>query len=62
MLARVNDDLKRLGIAFHLSDVKGPVMDRLRTTRFPAELTGSIFFSTDIAMRDLKEPVKERDI
>ena len=55
MLERVNDDLERLGIQFHLSDVKGPVMDRLNTTRFPDQLTGSIFFSTDLAMRGFEE-------
>ena len=55
MLTRVNDNLERLGIRFHLSEVKGPVMDQLKTTHFPARLTGSIFFTTDQAMRDLKE-------
>jgi SulP family sulfate permease len=54
MLQRVNDNLSRLGIRFHLSDVKGTVMDRLQRTRFAEQLTGSIFFSTDVAMRDLE--------
>jgi SulP family sulfate permease len=54
MLQRVNNNLSRLGIRFHLSDVKGHVMDRLEKTRFAEQLTGSIFFSTDLAMRDLE--------
>jgi SulP family sulfate permease len=54
MLQRVNDNLSRMGIRFHLSDVKGSVMDRLKKTRFAEQLTGSIFFSTDLAMRDLE--------
>ena len=59
MLQRVNDNLSRMGIRFHLSDVKGSVMDRLKKTRFAEQLTGSIFFSTDLAMRDLEARSRE---
>jgi len=31
------------------------VMDQLQATEFIAELTGSVFFSTDQAMRDLAQ-------
>lgn len=53
MLARINQTFEAMGIKLHLSEVKGPVMDRLQITEFISELTGSIFFSTDQAMRDL---------
>jgi len=33
--------------------VKGNVMDRLRDTDFINHMRGEIFFSTDIAMREL---------
>jgi SulP family sulfate permease len=42
-----------MGIKLHLSEVKGPVMDQLQITDLITELTGSIFFSTDQAVRDL---------
>ena len=55
MLSRVNQNLARMHITLHLSEVKGPVMDQLEATEFLAALTGSVFFSTDQAMRDLAE-------
>jgi len=41
----INHRLKALGIRFHLSEVKGPVMDRLKRTEFLDELTGRVFLS-----------------
>lgn len=41
----INDRLKQRGIALHLSEIKGPVMDRLKTTDFLAHLTGQVFLS-----------------
>lgn len=41
----INHRLKALGICFHLSEVKGPVMDRLKRTNFLDELTGQVFLS-----------------
>jgi SulP family sulfate permease len=55
MLSRVNQNLQRLGITLHLSEVKGPVMDQLEATEFLAALTGNVFFTTDQAMRDLAQ-------
>jgi sulfate permease, SulP family len=55
MLSRINQSFAAMGIKLHLSDVKGPVMDQLQITDFIAELTGSVFFSTDQAMRDLAQ-------
>ena len=41
-LETINQRLKESGIDFHLSEVKGPVMDRLKHSHFPEELTGKI--------------------
>ncbi len=41
-LEAINHRLKDGGITFHLSEVKGPVMDRLRRSHFLEELTGEI--------------------
>lgn len=45
-------DFKNLGIEFYLSDVKGPVMDRLKKIGFVDYLgQDHIFLTTDLAMR-----------
>jgi sulfate permease, SulP family len=41
-LDAINQRLKDSGITFHLSEVKGPILDRLQKSRFVAELTGKI--------------------
>jgi SulP family sulfate permease len=41
-LEAINHRLKDGGIQFHLSEVKGPVMDRLRRSHFLDELTGKV--------------------
>jgi SulP family sulfate permease len=41
-LEAINHRLKDGGITFHLSEVKGPVMDRLRRSHFLEELTGDV--------------------
>lgn len=41
----INRQLKIKEITLHLSEVKGPVMDRLKTTSFLSELTGEVFLS-----------------
>lgn len=45
--------LRGAGIALHLSEVKGPVMDRLRRTDFLRALTGRVFLSQYDAVREL---------
>lgn len=52
-LEAINERLKDLGITFHLSEVKGPVMDKLRATQFFAHLTGRIFLSQHEAVSAL---------
>ncbi len=52
-LETINERLKDAGVAFHLSEVKGPVMDRLKRTDFLDHLTGRIFLSQYEAMHSL---------
>lgn len=49
--------LRGAGIALHLSEVKGPVMDRLRRTALLRELTGRVFLSHYDAVRELAPEV-----
>ncbi|NBD30414.1 MAG: sulfate permease [Alphaproteobacteria bacterium] len=44
-LEAINTRLKGLGIRLHLSEVKGPVMDRLRRSHFLDELGGKVFLT-----------------
>jgi len=55
MLYRINQNLERMGITLHLSEVKAPVMAQLEATDFIMTLQGSVFFTTDQAMRDLSK-------
>jgi hypothetical protein len=41
-LEAINHRLKDGGITLHLSEVKGPVVDRLKRSHFPEELTGKV--------------------
>lgn len=55
MLRRINENLSRMDIKLHIAEVKSKVMDALKTTELPTAISGSIFFSTDQAMRDLAD-------
>jgi SulP family sulfate permease len=44
-LEAINQRLTDLGIGLHLSEVKGPVMDRLEQTHFLRHLNGNVFLS-----------------
>lgn len=44
-LEAIEQRLHDAGIALHLSEVKGPVMDRLRTTDFLRTLSGEVFLT-----------------
>ena len=44
-LEEINRRLADAGIGFHLSEVKGPVMDRLNRTEFLEHLNGRVFLS-----------------
>ena len=52
-LEAINHRLRDAGVVFHLSEVKGPVMDRLRRSHFLDDLTGQIFLSQYEAFRTL---------
>ncbi|MGB8812920.1 MAG: sulfate permease [Paracoccaceae bacterium] len=52
-LETVNARLRDAGVALHLSEVKGPVMDRLRRSHFLQDLTGEVFLTQYDAMRKL---------
>jgi SulP family sulfate permease len=52
-LEAINERLKSSGVTFHLSEVKGPVMDRLLKSHFLDELTGQVFLSQHQAMSKL---------
>ncbi|WP_372006305.1 sulfate permease [Tistrella mobilis] len=52
-LEAINRRLAEAGISFHLSEVKGPVMDRLARSHFLDELTGRVFLSQHAAMQAL---------
>ncbi|MEL6324644.1 MAG: SulP family inorganic anion transporter, partial [Pseudomonadota bacterium] len=54
-LEAINNRLKDAGVSLHLSEVKGPVMDRLRRTHFLDELTGKIFMHQFEAMQALDD-------
>lgn len=49
----INERLDGLGVRFHLSEVKGPVMDKLKRSHFLTHLTGKIHLSQHQAVRDL---------
>jgi SulP family sulfate permease len=52
-LEAINHRLADGGIRLHLSEVKGPVMDRLNRTHFIEELSGKAYLSHDQAFADL---------
>ena len=42
-----------MGVTLHLSEVKGPVMDRLARTGFLGELSGKVFLTQNEAFEAL---------
>ncbi len=52
-LEAINHRLGDGGVKLHLSEVKGPVMDRLQRAHFLDELTGRVFLSQDKAFAEL---------
>lgn len=59
-LEAINERLEGLGISLHLTEVKGPVMDRLMRSKLLEHLTGRIFLSQYDAIRALtpKPPIQ----
>jgi SulP family sulfate permease len=60
-LEAINQRLRDMGVGLHLSEVKGPVMDRLKRSHLIDQLNGRVFLSQFDAWRDLKQaPVGDR--
>lgn len=53
-LSKINETLIELKIELHLSEVKGPIMDRLVSTDFFRSLSGKSFLSQNQAVESLK--------
>ena len=54
-LEAINMRLHARGVTFHLSEVKGPVMDRLKRAHFLDDLTGDVFLTQHRAVETLCE-------
>ncbi len=52
-LEAINRRLTAMGLRLHLSEVKGPVMDRLRRSHFLDDLAGRVFLSQYDAFQEL---------
>ncbi|MFT7107962.1 MAG: SulP family sulfate permease [Yoonia sp.] len=57
-LEAINERLKAGGVIFHLSEVKGPVMDQLNATGFLQVLSGQVFLSQHSAQSALSSKAK----
>ena len=54
-LEKIAETLHRANIKLHLSEVKGPIMDKLATTDFFKHLSGNNYLSHNQAVEDLRE-------
>ena len=54
-LEKINQTLSEIDIKLHLSEVKGPIMDKLVKTTLLANLSGSNYLSHNLAVEDLKD-------
>ena len=57
-LEAINARLKDSGVTFHLSEVKGPVMDKLKRSHFLDDLTGQVYLSQFSAWEALRAPAE----
>ncbi len=53
-LEAINERLREMDVKLHLSEVKGPVMDRLKQQHFLADMTGHVFLSQFEAVQAIK--------
>ncbi|RDE19079.1 STAS domain-containing protein [Motiliproteus coralliicola] len=58
-LEAINDRLCDSGVYFHLSEVKGPVMDQLKRSHFLQQLNGQVFLSQFEAWSVLCQPASD---
>ena len=61
-LEAINHRLKDGGIALHLSEVKGPVMDRLKRSHFLEELTGKVHLTHYDAVSSINSDLARRTL
>ena len=59
-LEAINLRLKDSGIKLHLSEVKGPVMDRLKCSHLPGHLTGKIHLTHFDAVSAIREEILQK--
>ncbi|MEP4639064.1 MAG: sodium-independent anion transporter, partial [Yoonia sp.] len=52
-LEAINQRLREMDVKLHLSEVKGPVMDRLQEQDFLSDLTGNVYLSQFEAARSV---------
>ena len=52
-LEAINERLREMDVKLHLSEVKGPVMDRLQEQHFLSDLTGNVYLSQFEAARSV---------
>lgn len=52
-LEAINERLRDAGVMLHMSDIKGPVMDRLEKEHFLSDLTGKVFLCQFDAYQEL---------
>ncbi|MBD3763255.1 MAG: sulfate permease [Rhodobacterales bacterium] len=61
-LEAVNARLKDSGVRLHLTEVKGPVMDRLKRSHLLSDLTGEVFLTQYDALKKLVPEVTARTL
>ena len=54
-LEAIRHHLDDMGVRLHLSEVKGPVMDRLQSTDFISQLSGQVYLSQHQAMTAIRQ-------
>ena len=60
-LVRINRHLQRMGIRFNLSQVKYQIRQQFKATAFDTDLTGDIFFTTDEAVKRMRQRLDQED-
>ena len=60
-LIRINRHLSRMGIRFNLSQVKYQIRQQFKATGFDKILTGDIFFTTDEAVKKMRQRLDQED-
>ncbi|AEF55575.1 SulP family inorganic anion transporter [Marinomonas posidonica] len=60
-LEAISERLNSAGVTLHFSEIKGPVMDKLRQATLITNLTGQIFLTQHQAMQALSHPVEAQN-